>query len=81
MNHGTYADAPDVVRMIGLQIGQSRLQDANVQAVLGERPVSDAVLTEPAPFPTASPPPAVSQPPVASTTPPAARATTTPPTQ
>jgi esterase/lipase superfamily enzyme len=57
INHGMYADAPDVVRMIGVQIGQSRLQDANVQAVLGERPVSDAVLTEP-PAPLAASPPA-----------------------
>ncbi|MGO9684672.1 MAG: alpha/beta hydrolase [Beijerinckiaceae bacterium] len=81
INHGTYADAPDVVRMIGVQIGQSRLQDANVQAVLGERPVSDAVVVEPVPSATASPPPAASRPPVASTTPPAARATATPPSQ
>jgi esterase/lipase superfamily enzyme len=49
INHGMYADAPDVVRMIGLEIGQSRPQDSDVQAVLGERPVNDAVVTEPAP--------------------------------
>jgi len=73
INHGMYADAPDVVRMIGVQIGQSRLQDANVQAVLGERPVNDAVVSEPAP-PTGAPPA-----PTMTTTPPAPTATTTPP--
>lgn len=77
INHGMYADAPDVVRMIGLQIGQSRIQDADVQAVLGERPVNDAVIAEPAPSLSQSPPPA----PITSTTPPVPHAATTPPTQ
>lgn len=78
INHGMYADAPDVVRMIGMQIGQSRLQDANVQSVLGERPVNDAIVTEPAPPVGAEPMPATTQP-SQSTTPPApTTATATP---
>jgi esterase/lipase superfamily enzyme len=74
INHGMYADAPDVVRMIGLQIGQTRLQDADVQAVLGERPVSDAIVREPAPPIDAPPQSALPQ----STTPLSTTATTTP---
>jgi esterase/lipase superfamily enzyme len=81
INHGMYADAPDVVRMIGLQIGQSRLQDSNVQAVLGERPVSDAVVAEPVvppPSPAAVVPPLAAAPPVLTSTPPAAKGVATP---
>jgi esterase/lipase superfamily enzyme len=74
INHGMYADAPDVVRMIGLQIGQTRLQDADVQGVLGERPVSDAIVREPAPPIDAPPQSALPQ----STTPLSSTATTTP---
>jgi esterase/lipase superfamily enzyme len=47
IGHDTYADASDVVRMIGAQIGRPRLQDEDVQAVLGDRPVSSDVTTEP----------------------------------
>ncbi len=47
IGHDTYADAPDVVRMIGAQIGRPRIQDEDVQAVLGDRPVSSAVTAEP----------------------------------
>ncbi len=47
IGHDTYADAPDVVRSIGAQIGRPRLQDEDVQAVLGDRPVSSDVTTEP----------------------------------
>ncbi len=39
IGHGTYADAPQAVRTIGAQITEQRPQDANVQAVLGEKPV------------------------------------------
>jgi esterase/lipase superfamily enzyme len=76
INHGMYADAPDVVRMIGMQIGQTRLQDANVQSVLGEKPVSDAIDVQPVPA-VGAPPPAVPAPPP-STTPSVPLATATP---
>ncbi len=49
IGHDTYADAPDVVRSIGAQIGRPRVQDEDVQAVLGERPVSTDVTSEPLP--------------------------------
>lgn len=39
IGHGVYANAPEVVRTIGAQITEPRAQDANVQAVLGEKPV------------------------------------------
>ena len=39
IGHGTYADAPRAVRTIGSQLTEQRPQDANVQAVLGDRPV------------------------------------------
>ena len=39
IGHGTYADAPLAVRTIAAQITEQRPQDANVQAVLGEKPV------------------------------------------
>jgi esterase/lipase superfamily enzyme len=47
IGHDTYADAPDVVRSIGMQIGRPRIQDEDVQAVLGNRPVSTDVTTAP----------------------------------
>jgi esterase/lipase superfamily enzyme len=47
IGHDTYANAPEVVRQLGAQIGAPRLQDANVQSVLGERPVSSEVQREP----------------------------------
>jgi len=49
IGHDTYADAPDVVRQLGAQIGAPRIQDANVQSILGDKPVSSAVETEPLP--------------------------------
>jgi esterase/lipase superfamily enzyme len=49
IDHDAYADVPDVVRSIGLQIGRERIQDEDVTAVLGERPVSTAVTAEPLP--------------------------------
>jgi esterase/lipase superfamily enzyme len=49
IGHDTYADAPDVVRSIGAQIGRPRVQDEDVQAVLGQKPVSTAVTAEPLP--------------------------------
>ena len=57
IGHGTYADAPQAVRTIGSQITEQRPQDANVQAVLGERPVNSTITETPlAPLvPAASP--------------------------
>jgi esterase/lipase superfamily enzyme len=54
IGHGTYANAPQVVRSIGAQLGEARVQDANVQSVLGEKPVSSTIITEPLP-PAAAP--------------------------
>ena len=47
IGHGTYADAPQAVRTIGSQITEPRPQDANVQAVLGERPVNSQITAVP----------------------------------
>ncbi len=47
IGHGTYADAPQAVRTIGSQITEQRPQDANVQAVLGERPVDSKIIAVP----------------------------------
>ena len=47
IGHGTYADAPQAVRTIGSQITEPRPQDANVQAVLGERPVDSKIIAVP----------------------------------
>lgn len=49
IGHDTYADAPDVVRSIGAQIGRPRVQDEDVQAVLGNRPVNTDVTSAPLP--------------------------------
>ena len=63
IGHGTYADAPQAVRTIGAHITERRPQDANVQAVLGEKPVDSKIMTVPlAPLPgpsssAANPPP------------------------
>ena len=46
IGHGNYA-APDVVRRIGASIGAKRVGDGEVTAVLGDRPVSDRVVTQP----------------------------------
>ncbi len=46
IGHGNYV-APDVVRRIGASIGAKRVGDGEVTAVLGDRPVSDRVVTQP----------------------------------
>ena len=46
IGHGNYA-APDVVRRIGGSIGAKRAGDGEVAAVLGDRPVSDRIVTRP----------------------------------
>jgi len=43
IGHDTYANAPEVIRQLGAQIGATRMQDANVQSILGEKPVSNDV--------------------------------------
>jgi hypothetical protein len=65
IGHGMYADVPAVVQEIGQQIGRSRVQDADVQAVLGNRPIDPNVTAQPllapqspAPVGTAAIPPA-----------------------
>jgi esterase/lipase superfamily enzyme len=60
IGHDTYADAPDVVRSIGAQIGRPRIQDEDVQAVLGSRPVDQDVTAGPLPSAGSSAPPAAS---------------------
>jgi esterase/lipase superfamily enzyme len=55
IGHGAYADAPDALRTIGAQIAAPRPQDANVQAVLGDRPVDDRIISAPLAPPPASP--------------------------
>ena len=55
IGHGTYATAPDVVQRIGATIGARRAQDADVTAVLGDRPVSERVVARPL-LPAAPPP-------------------------
>ena len=55
--HGMYADAPDVVKQIGATIGAKRAQDADVTAILGDRPVDEKVMTKPLPPMTANPMP------------------------
>jgi esterase/lipase superfamily enzyme len=47
IGHATYASAPQAVRTIGAQIAGPRPQDANVQAVLGERPVDSKIVATP----------------------------------
>lgn len=47
IDHDAYADLPDVVRSIGAQIGRSRIQDQDVTAVLGQRPVDTQVTASP----------------------------------
>jgi esterase/lipase superfamily enzyme len=50
VGHGMYADVPSVVRSIGMQIGKARLQDENVQAVLGKNPIDTNVTSAPLPL-------------------------------
>jgi esterase/lipase superfamily enzyme len=47
IGHGTYADAPQAVRTIGAQLTEQRAQDANVQAVLGSKPVDSSIIAAP----------------------------------
>ncbi len=47
IGHSTFASAPQAVRTIGAQLAGSRPLDANVQAVLGERPVDSKILANP----------------------------------
>ncbi|MEW6436652.1 MAG: alpha/beta fold hydrolase [Pseudomonadota bacterium] len=54
IDHDAYADLPDVVRSIGAQIGRQRIQDSDVTAVLGERPVDTQVTSQPLPLPGAT---------------------------
>jgi esterase/lipase superfamily enzyme len=62
IGHGAYT-APDVVRQIGARIGEARVQDADVTAVLGDRPVDNKVVTQPLPAdPPVSAPPLVPPP-------------------
>ncbi|MGH6837386.1 MAG: alpha/beta hydrolase [Methylocella sp.] len=55
IGHGTYADAPLAVRTIAAQIAEPRPRDANVQAVLGEKPVDARILAIPLAPPSAAP--------------------------
>jgi esterase/lipase superfamily enzyme len=63
IKHGTYADAPQAVRTIASQITGQRPQDANVQAVLGDRPVDSKIVTTPLAPLTGTPSPAAAAPP------------------
>jgi esterase/lipase superfamily enzyme len=47
IGHATFASAPQAVRTIGAQLTGKRPQDANVQAVLGERPVDSKIIADP----------------------------------
>jgi len=47
IGHDTYANAPEVIRQLGAQIGATRVQDANVQSILGEKPISNAIEKSP----------------------------------
>jgi esterase/lipase superfamily enzyme len=62
IGHGTYANAPQAVRTIGAQIAEQRPQDANVQAVLGEKPVDTRIIAVPL-APVAAPSSAPANPP------------------
>jgi esterase/lipase superfamily enzyme len=55
IGHSTYASAPHAVRAIGAQLTGPRPQDANVQAVLGERPVDSTITAIPLSPPSALP--------------------------
>jgi len=55
IGHSTYASAPEAVRTIGAQLAGPRPQDANVQAVLGERPVESTITAIPLSPPSALP--------------------------
>ena len=63
--HSMYGDAPDVVKRIGATIGAKRVQDSDVTAILGNRPVEDKVIVKQLPPAPAAPMP----PPIAPTAP------------
>jgi esterase/lipase superfamily enzyme len=65
IGHATFASAPQAVRTIGAQITGKRPQDANVQAVLGERPVDSKILAFPLGAATAAPASSAEAPPPA----------------
>ena len=71
--HSMYGDAPDVVKQIGTTIGAKRVQDSDVTAILGTRPIDDKVITKPLPpAPLAPLPPPIAPapaPPVTAATP------------
>ena len=63
--HSMYGDAPDVVKQIGTTIGAKRVQDSDVTAILGTRPVDDKVIVKPLPpAPLAPMPPPIGPSPV-----------------
>lgn len=47
IRHATYANAPQVVRTIGAQLTEERPQEANVQAILGDKPVDPTIAAVP----------------------------------
>jgi len=49
IGHGVYANAPAVLKTIGAQIAEPRPQDAEVQAVLGEKPIDPSIIATPLP--------------------------------
>ena len=63
IGHGTFATAPDVVKRIGATIGAKRSQDADVTAVLGDRPIDERIVARP--LPATAPPPIASGAPAA----------------
>ena len=69
--HSMYGDAPDVVKKIGSTIGAKRVQDSDVTAILGTRPVDDKVTVKPLPpIPgTPAPPPGAAPTPTVPATP------------
>jgi esterase/lipase superfamily enzyme len=62
IGHGAYADAPAALRTLGAQIAAPRPQDANVQAVLGDKPVDDRIVATPLAPPSAASSPAAPAP-------------------
>lgn len=78
IGHGMYADVPAVVRSIGMQIGEARLQDENVQAVLGKNPIDPGVTSTPLPAAGAATTPSAGGAPVPVGAASAARATAAP---
>ncbi|VVB46341.1 hypothetical protein RHAL1_02243 [Beijerinckiaceae bacterium RH AL1] len=82
--HSMYGDAPDVVKKIGSTIGAKRVQDSDVTAILGSRPVDDKVTVKSlppatgAPAPASAPTPGAPPPPTVPATPEAANGSALP---